>query len=302
MRNPLPKAILGRTGLEVTRLGFGCANYRDNITHWTPEQATKVWTMALDAGINFFDTAYDYVYSEEWIGWALASRYDEFYLASKCGCTDTHPTGNHSDHSWTRDNLFRNIEITLRRLNRDSIDIMQLHNATVEECEKGALVRALCDIRDQGMVKWIGSSTEMPDLPTLLSWEVFDVMQIPYSALEREHEDWITKAAREGVGIIIRGGVAQGEHGVGRGLSGTWDTFQKAGLNELMDEGESQSSFVLRYTLSHPHADTIIVGTTRTDHLQENIDATKRGPLPADIYVEAKKRLDSVGERPTHVF
>ena len=42
----LPKAFLGRTGLEVTRLGFGCANYRDNITHWTPEQATKVRNMA----------------------------------------------------------------------------------------------------------------------------------------------------------------------------------------------------------------------------------------------------------------
>ena len=153
----LPKAILGRTGLEVTRLGFGCANYRDNITHWTPEQATKVWNMALDAGINFFDTAYDYVNSEEWIGWALRSRYDEFYLASKCGCTDTRPTSNDSNHSWTRDNLFRNIEISLRRLNRDSIDIIQLHNATVEECEKGDLVRALSDIRDQGMVKWIGS-------------------------------------------------------------------------------------------------------------------------------------------------
>ena len=294
----LPKAILGRTGLEVTRLGFGCANYRDNITHWTPEQATKVWNMALDAGINFFDTAYDYVNSEEWIGWALKSRYDEFYLASKCGCTDTRPTSNDSNHSWTRDNLFRNIEISLRRLNRDSIDIIQLHNATVEECAKGELVRALSDIRDQGMVKWIGSSTTNPDLPTFLSWGVFDVMQIPYSALQRQHELWIEKAAKEGVGIIIRGGVAQGETGVGRGASDTWEIFDKASLKDLMENNETPSSFVLRYTLSHPNEDTIIVGTTKTEHLQENIDATLRGPLNADVYNETKRRLALAGEIP----
>jgi aryl-alcohol dehydrogenase-like predicted oxidoreductase len=254
--------------------------------------------MALDAGINFFDTAYDYVNSEEWIGWALASRYNEFYLASKCGCTDTIPTRNDSNHSWTRDNLFRNIEISLRRLNRDSIDIIQLHNATVAECEKGALVRALSDIRDQGMVKWIGSSTTNPDLPTFLSWGVFDVMQIPYSALQRQHELWIGKAAKEGVGIIIRGGVAQGETGVGRGVSDTWEIFNKASLRYLMEDDETPSSFVLRYTLSHPNADTIIVGTTKTEHLQENIDATIKGPLNPAIYNEAKRRLSLAGEIP----
>ena len=242
--------------------------------------------------------SYDYVNSEEWIGWALRSRYDEFYLASKCGCTDTRPTSNDSNHSWTRDNLFRNIEISLRRLNRDSIDIIQLHNATVEECAKGELVRALSDIRDQGMVKWIGSSKTNPDLPTFLSWGVFDVMQIPYSALQRQHELWIEKAAKEGVGIIIRGGVAQGETGVGRGASDTWEIFEKASLKDLMENNETPSSFVLRYTLSHPNADTIIVGTTKTEHLQENIDATLRGPLNADVYNETKRRLALAGEIP----
>ena len=215
--------------------------------------------MALDAGINYFDTAYDYVFSEEWIGWALRSRYNEFYLATKCGCSDTQPTSNSSDHDWTRDNLFRNVEISLRRLNRDCVDVIQLHNATVEECESGGVVEALTDIRDQGMVRWIGASTALPDLPKLLDWGVFDVMQIPYSALQREHEDWITKAGQSGVGIVIRGGVAQGEAGVGKGKLDTWEMFEKASLDELLEDGESRSSFVLRYTLSHPNADTIIV-------------------------------------------
>ena len=302
MQTTLPSSTLGRTGLNVTRLGFGCALWEPNSPNWTPEQAQTVWGAALDAGINLFDTAYDYLFSEEWIGWALHSRYDEFYLATKCGCTDTLPTSNNSDHLWTRDNLFENIEVSLRRLNRDSVDIIQLHNATVKECEAGNLIQALRDIRDQGMARWIGASTTLPDLPTLLSWGVFDVMQIPYSALEREHEDWIAKAAQEGVGIIIRGGVAQGDHGVSRGSSGTWATFDQASLHELLEEGESRSAFVLRYTLSHPNADTVIVGTTRTDHMQENIDAVMRGPLSDDVYEEAKRRLDAAGEIPTPTY
>ena len=301
MRTTLPTATLGRTGIKAARLGFGCGLWGPDRPNWTLEQAETVWDQALDAGVNFFDTAYDYVLSEKWIGWALHSRYDEIYVATKCGCTDTLPTRNNSDHVWTRDNLFRNIEISLRRLNRESVDILMLHNATAEECEAGGLVQALSDIRDQGMVQWVGASTRLPDLPTLLSWGVFDVMEIPYSALQREHEDWIAKAAQEGVGIIIRGGVAQGEHGV-RGSSDTWEIFDWAFLDELLEEGESRSVFVLRYTLSHPNADTVVVATTRTDHLQENIDAVMRGPLSADLYAEAKRRLDVAGESPAPVY
>ena len=182
------------------------------------------------------------------------------------------------------------------------MDIIQLHNATVQECESGDLVQALSDIRDQGMARWIGASTTLPDLPELLKWGAFDVMQIPYSALQREHEDWISEAAKKGVGIIIRGGVAQGEYRVaGASQSPTWETFEKAALGELMEEGESRSTFVLRYTLSHPNADTIIVGTTSSNHLQENVDAVMRGPLSADVYTEAKRRLDASGESPAPV-
>ena len=306
MKSALPKATLGRTGLQVTRLGFGCALWRpENESHWTTNQAQTVWETALDAGINFFDTAYDYVFSEEWIGWALGSRYDQFHLATKCGCTDGSPTENYSKHIWTRDNLFRNIEISLRRLNRSSIDIIQLHNATVEDCESGGVVESLNDIRDQGMVKWIGASTTLPDLPTLLKWGVFDVMQIPYSALQRKHENWITKAASEGVGIIIRGGVARGEWRqveVGTRSTKVWDTFERASLYELLEKGESRSEFVLRYTISHPNADTIIVGTTRKDHLEANIEAVMRGPLSLDVYHEAQRRLDQAGESPELVY
>jgi aryl-alcohol dehydrogenase-like predicted oxidoreductase len=141
----------------------------------------------------------------------------------------------------------------------------------------------------------------LPDLPTYLNWGVFDVFQIPYSALEREHEDWITKAAEAGVGIIIRGGVAMGEPGVGKGSVDRWQKFDEAGLDGLLDEGEDRTAFLLRYTLTHPHADTIIVGTVNLDHIRQNVDAIHKGPLPADVYAEAKRRLDAIGISPQPV-
>ena len=84
------------------------------------------------------------------------------------------------------------------------MDIIQPHNPTVAEVEDGGLVDAMREMRDSGKVRHLGISTTLPYLPTFLDWDVFDTMQIPYSALEREHEDWITKAAEAGVGIIIR--------------------------------------------------------------------------------------------------
>ena len=293
-----PPFAFGDTGLTVTRLGFGTALAGADRPHWTDETADRQLNQVLDAGINFIDTAYDYAEAERRIGASLGSRYGEFTLATKCGCTDTLPGLNASTHEWTRDNLFRGLEISLKRLGRDSVDVMQLHNPSVAECEAGGLVDALQEMRRNGQVRFIGVSTMLPDLPTYLDWSVFDVMQIPYSALERGHEEWITRAGEAGVGIVIRGGVAQGgEPGSGRGSADRWAVFERAGLDELREAGESRSAFVLRYTLSHPHAHTIIVGTTRPAHLQENVAAVLRGPLPEDTLGEAKRRLDDAGER-----
>ena len=130
---------------------------------------------------------------------------------------------------------------------------------------------------------------------------VFDVFQIPYSALERDHEGWITKAAEAGVGIVIRGGVALGEPGAGKGDTISWGKFEEAALDDLREEGESRTAFVLRYTLSHPYANTNIVGTTSTGHLLENVTAISKGPLSTEVYAEAQRLLSAVGVSPDPV-
>ena len=299
----LTKKTLGRTGLEVTQLGFGAMEVRGNRI-WggrpcTDEQAEIILNAVVDSGINFIDTANDYGKSEMYIGQYLAKRRDAYYVATKCGCTMQY-AGDHDEtpHYWTRENIMRNIADSLMKMRTDYVDILQLHNPDVETTEKNGLVDLLKELQSGGVVRHIGCSSTSPHLATYIDWGVFDVFQIPYSALERQHENLITKAAEAGAGIIIRGGVARGEPGAGLGGEDRWAKFEKAKLDELLDDGETRTGFLLRFTLSHPHCHTTIVGTVNPAHLQENLAIAAKGALPADVYAEAKKRLDAVGEIP----
>lgn len=277
----LPTAVLGRTGLETTRLGYGAGHRRP----LTDDEIGAMLHAVLDAGITLIDTANDYGNSEEMMGRYLHPRRDEYILATKCGC---HPDRG---HVWTRENLFRGLHESLERLRTDCVDIMQLHNPSVRACEEGDLVPALEDMRRQGKVRWIGVSSTLPHLPTFLDWGVFDVFQIPYSVLERGHEDWITRVAEQEAGTIIRGGVALGEPWVGLGHADQWQLYEEAALDELRSPGQSRTAFLLRLTLSHPRVHTTIVGTTNPEHLQENVRAAAAGPLPADVVAETLRRL-----------
>ena len=297
--NSLPTTVLGRTGLEVTRLGFGTALSRK----MSDSEWGELLGAVLDSGINFVDTANDYgvkqnVPAEEQIGKHISARRSEYYLATKCGCA----VGG-GEHVWTRENAFRGLHESLERMKTDFVDIMQYHNPTVDQAKDGDLIAVLQDMKEQGKIRWLGISTTLPHLPYYLETGVFDTFQIPYSALEREHEDWIAKSAEAGTGIIVRGGVAQGEPGrdADERRSDKWRKFVDAGLDELREKGESRTTLILRYTLNHPNADTNIVGTSRIDHLKENIAGIAKGPLSPDTYAEMKRRLDSVGESPTKV-
>jgi aryl-alcohol dehydrogenase-like predicted oxidoreductase len=141
----------------------------------------------------------------------------------------------------------------------------------------------------------------LPNLPGHLAMGVFDVFQIPYSAVQRDHEELIAQAKEAGAGTFIRGGAARGaaaedknwrvgpltqDPGVGQR---NWETSGVAGL--LAEAGLSNMEFVLRFTLSHPGLSTTIVGTSNPDHLAGNIAVAEKGPLPDDLYEEAKKRL-----------
>jgi aryl-alcohol dehydrogenase-like predicted oxidoreductase len=296
----LPTATLGRTGLKVTKLGFGAMEVRGpriwNGRPVTDDEAERILNAVLDAGINFIDTSNDYGRSEEFIGRFIAHRRGQYVLATKCGCTVVRKDDktDETPHVWTSENLFRGLHESLSRMKTDYVDVMQLHNPTVEQCDEGNLVAALQEMKKQGKVRWIGCSSTDPHLSTYIERGVFDVFQIPYSALERQHEQSIQRAANAGAGVIVRGGVARGEPGVGLGSQDRWAGWEKAKMDELLSPGETRTQFLLRFTNSHPGMSTNIVGTKNPQHLAENVAAAARGSLPADIYAEAKRRLDAV--------
>jgi aryl-alcohol dehydrogenase-like predicted oxidoreductase len=125
------------------------------------------------------------------------------------------------------------------------------------------------------------------------------VFQIPYSAVQREHEDLITAAAGAGAGTLIRGGAARGapaeEKNWRNGPLGLPEgegrlRWESSGVDDLRG-GMSGLEFMLRFTLSHPGLSSTIVGTSRIGHLRSNLDIAAKGPLPASLYEQARQRL-----------
>ncbi|HEX3814209.1 MAG TPA: aldo/keto reductase [Mycobacteriales bacterium] len=296
----IPADTLGRTGLKVTKLGYGAMEVRGSrIWGGRPiedGEAETILNAVVDSGITFIDTANDYGRSEEYIGRYLSHRRDDYILATKCGCTVVHKDADTDDtpHVWTAENLGRGMDESLARMKTDHVDLIQLHNPGVDEVESGKLVDVLLDLKKQGKARWIGISSTSPHLETYIGWGVFDVFQIPYSALERQHENAISLAHASGAGVIVRGGVARGEPGAGLGDANRWTGWEKANLDELLTDGETRTGFLLRFTNSHPGMTTNIVGTKNPAHLQENIEAAARGPLTPQAYAEAKRRLDAL--------
>ena len=304
MADQLPMATLGSTGLNVTRLGFGAMEIRGapRGREVTAVQAETILNAVVDSGINYIDTSVDYGLSEEFIGQFISSRRDEYFLASKCGCAVGAPEApsGPSTHIFTPENIVAGIEQSLKRMKTEYLDVVQFHSSPSQEVldENGA-IDVLLGLKEQGKIRHLGISNTLPNLPGHIEKDVFEVMQIPYSALQREHEEWISRAANTGVGTVIRGGVAKGnpvESGVPQ--PDKWSLFDRANLSDLLDEGEDSTSFILRFTLSHPDMHTTIVGTVNPDHLANNVAAASRGPLAADAYAEAKSRLAAAGETP----
>ncbi len=307
----LPKRTLGRTKLEVTTLGFGALELRGIVAGigrpLSPEAPERILNAVLDAGINYIDVAVDYGEAESHIGRCIGRHRQAFFLATKCGCPLDVSQFSPSErtkygvplprlHNYSRQNIIAACDQSLRRLQTDYLDILQFHFSPAQSVlEQEDAITTLQDLKQQGKIRFLGCSSMLPHLTDHIEMGVFDVLQIPYSALQPEHETAIAEAAQAGAGIVIRGGVARGEPGEGHGLDDVWAVWERAELNELL-EGMSATTFMLRFTITSPHTHSTIVGTLSPHHLQENVAAVQQGPLPTDVYHEAKRRLHAARE------
>jgi aryl-alcohol dehydrogenase-like predicted oxidoreductase len=290
----------------VTILGYGAMELRGGSRgpEITDEHAGRVLNAVLDGGITLIDTSPDYGLSEELIGRYIGHRRDEYFLASKCGCPLELPAGSPPPypHDYRSANIRANVEQSLRRLRTDRLDVVQVHmSPPAATLEAEHVIDTLRELQHEGKTRFIGMSGILPDLPDHIKLGVFDVFQIPYSAVQREHEDLITSAALQAAGTLIRGGAARGAPAQDK----NWRTgplgvpqgegqrrWQEADVDDLIaDSGMSGIEFTLRFTLSHPSLSSTIVGTSSLEHLASNIVIAEQGPLPADLYAEARKRL-----------
>jgi aryl-alcohol dehydrogenase-like predicted oxidoreductase len=306
---------LGNTGADVTILGYGAMELRGDPRGPAidDEAASALLNAVLDEGINLIDTSIDYGRSEDLIGRHVGHRRDEYFLASKCGCLLGPPPPGVTPpfpHDFREENIRAGIEQSLRRLKTDRLDLLQVHiSPSRERMEEEGTVATLLSLRDEGKVRFLGMSGTLPNLPDHIDMDVFEVFQIPYSALQREHEDLITAAVGKGAGTLIRGGAArgapaedkdwsQGPLGLSEGEGQR--RWEASGVEDLLGD-MSRLEFVLRFTLSHPGLSSTIVGTANMEHLRSNVAIAEKGPLPADLYQEAKRRLGEVDGVPSRI-
>src|ERR1700742_232805 len=161
---------LGRTGSDVTILGYGAMELRGQPRgpEIADEDAGRLLNAVLDGGINLIDTSPDYGRSEELIGTYLSQRRDEFFLASRGGCVREPPASAPPPypHDYSPRNVRAAVERSLRRLRTDHLDLVQVHmspdRATLEDHHT---VETLQGLRDEGKVRFIGMSGILPHLP-----------------------------------------------------------------------------------------------------------------------------------------
>jgi aryl-alcohol dehydrogenase-like predicted oxidoreductase len=291
-RGQLEQHPLGRTGEYVGALGFGSMELR-NTPHRRPrpvpnEVADVVLNTALDLGIDFIDTSIDYGDAEERIGRFIGHRRDDYFVSSKAGCPVDHmphATTPRLVHDYSPSNLRAGLEQSLYRLRTDRIDLLQLHlSPALTVIQEDDVVATLEQFKAEGKVRFLGISSELPHLADHLALEWVDALQVPYSALEPAIEDYLPVIVARDVGLVVRGGTAQG----GTGGSVSWADLS---VGEEILDGESVADFLLRYTLGTSGVSTVILGTADLRHLESAARAAARGPLEAATRELVRQRV-----------
>jgi len=257
---------LGRTGLRVSEVGvggaqFGVPNY---MGPWDPnsDEAERLTAAtvhrALELGYTYFDTAASYGdgRSEEMVGAALKGHRDEIVLATKI-----------TRRQWAPETIRTSIEESLRRLQVDYVDVIQLHGSWFTEehvdviLNQGGL-EALERVRDEGKARFIGFTTEAPTgaVEKLIATGRFDTMQVRYNIMYQHPSDWgndqgiIRQAEAQGMGIILMRPMT----------SGSFQRLMAQAFPEI--DPEAVGRLLLNYVLSDPYVDVALIGM-RDPHL-----------------------------------
>ena len=280
---------LGRTGLKVSRLGFGGAEI--GASHQDQKTVDELLGSAIDSGLNLIDTAAAYWTSEELIGNTIKSRRKDLTLISKCGAVDGF---THSD--WSKKGILETIQRSLTLLQTDFLDVMQLHSCDAETIARGESIEALIVAKERGYIRFAGYSGDGVDAVSAIETDFFDTFQTSVSIADQEAIGLtIPLALEREMGVIAKRPIA---NAVWRHDSKPdepyhheyWDRIQKLEYT-FLDKPLSESiATALRFTLSVEGVDAAIVGTTKPGRWQENAEYVDYGPL-------GKAELGSIRQR-----
>lgn len=260
MGNQLPTAVLGRTGLVVTRLGIGGAYC----------ETADGYQAALDCGVNYLDTARAYRdgKDEEVIGEALAGRRDDVILSSK--------TPKRKAQKARED-----LETSLRLLRTDHLDIWHIHYVNTEHdiqtvLGPGGAMETALKAREEGLIRFIGvTGHEWAIVQQAVATGLFDSVLCWYNCAMKEAETTVfPEAARQNTGVVI----------------------MNASRNDKLFGGESapaEADFY-RYVLSHPDVDLTIMGLRNLDRFRR---IARELSQRATLSPEERRELEAYGAR-----
>jgi aryl-alcohol dehydrogenase-like predicted oxidoreductase len=321
----MDRRTLGRTGLSVSVLTFGCGAVGGLMTRGAPADQERAVARALEAGINHFDTApaYGDGASEENLGRVLASLKPDVVVSTKVRVAA-------DDRGRIAEAVAASLDASLRRLGRDHVDLFQFHNAIAAHGDGATfgvdemlneVAPALARMREQGRTRHIGFTAigETDALHKLIASGAFDSAQVPYNALNpsaggplparypaQDYGALLGRAKAADVGTIgirvLAGGALSGYEErhplglpvvepIGSGASYAADAARARRLAPMVNEGHAASltEMGIRFAIAHPALSTTEIGLATIAQLDDAIRAVAKGPLPAEAMVRLKE-------------
>ncbi|MGB7184581.1 MAG: aldo/keto reductase [Burkholderiaceae bacterium] len=326
----MQKSVFGRTGLEVSRLTFGCGAVGGLMTRGDSTDQDNAVAWARDNGINFFDTAASYGNgaSETNLGRALNGNTDGIIVSTKVGLID-------ADLGDIAGAVRRSIDASLTRLKLDHVDLFQLHNTIGRPDRHGTLsadqvlhdvVPAFDKLREAGKTRFIGFTAkgDPQQLCQLVESDAFDSAQIFYNLLvpsagevvpagypAEDYRCLLNLAEQHGVGAIgvrvLAGGALSGTEArhplgmaevapIGSDTDYATDVRRALQFQSLVDAGYAASlpELAIRYAVSNPVLPTTEIGIATRQELESAAQAVNKGPLPAPALEQIRQIQSSL--------
>jgi aryl-alcohol dehydrogenase-like predicted oxidoreductase len=288
---------LGTTDLRVSRLGVGTAAFGlDRYGIPTPgegsvDPAESIANIhrAVEGGVNFFDTAPAYGRSEELLGDALADHRD-CLVATKVPIPENIDEISHSELTHR---VNESIDESLRRLRRDAIDVVQIHNATVQVLRQGDMISCLERARETGKLRYIGASVygEEAALAAIGTGKI-QVLQVALSLLDQRMRDTVIPEARAaGIGVLARSVLLKGTltkraQWLPPSLLALSQASERA-VTELGICWEALPGMALRFCLSVDGVHCVLSGVRNSAEVEDCLAACAAGPIAPTLLAKA---------------